>query len=128
MKPTTIQALRAIYVALGGTATDIPDNMEIPAALLLMAPLIASTIELPAATTDGQVLTVSGGKWVSAAIPSQLPAATTNGQVLTVSEGNWVSSAIPSQLPAVSAPGDVGKVLKVNDEGKWAPGTDEIQA
>ena len=102
MKTTTIQALRAIYVALGGTGTDIPDNMEIPAALMKIATAAASTIELPAATTDGQVLTVSGGKWVSA--------------------------AIPSQLPAVSAPTDVGKVLKVNDEGKWAPGTDEIQA
>lgn len=102
MKTTTIEALREIYKALGGTGTDIPDNMEIPAALLKIATAAASTIELPAATTDGQVLTVSSGKWVSA--------------------------AIPSQLPAVSAPGDVGKVLKVDAEGKWAPGTDAIEA
>ena len=100
MKTTTIQALRAIYVALGGTGTDIPDNMEIPAALMKIATAAASTIELPAATTDGQVLTASGGKWVSA--------------------------AIPSQLPAVSAT-DNGSVLKVV-EGVWAVGTDEIQA
>jgi hypothetical protein len=33
MKTTTVQALRAVYVALGGTGTDIPDNMEIPAAI-----------------------------------------------------------------------------------------------
>lgn len=102
MKTTTIQALREIYKALGGTGTDIPDNMEIPAALMKIATAAASTIELPAATTDGQVLTASGGKWVSA--------------------------AIPSQLPAVSAPDDVGKVLKVDVEGKWAPGTDAIEA
>ena len=100
MKTTTIQALRAIYVALGGTGTDIPDNMEIPAALMKIATAAASTIELPAATTNGQVLTASGGKWVSAAIPSQLPA---------VSET------------------DNGSVLKVV-EGVWAVGTDEIQA
>ena len=100
MKTTTIQALRAIYVALGGTGTDIPDNMEIPAALMKIATAAASTIELPAATSNGQVLTASGGKWVSA--------------------------AIPSQLPAVSAT-DNGSVLKVV-EGVWAVGTDEIQA
>ena len=100
MKTTTIQALREIYKALGGTGTDIPDNMEIPAALMKIATAAASTIELPAATTDGQVLTASGGKWVSA--------------------------AIPSQLPAVSAT-DNGSVLKVV-EGVWAVGTDEIQA
>ena len=100
MKTTTIQALREIYKALGGTGPDIPDNMEIPAALIKIATAAASTIELPAATTDGQVLTASGGKWVSA--------------------------AIPSQLPAVSAT-DNGSVLKVV-EGVWAVGTDEIQA
>lgn len=99
---TTVQALRDVYTALGGTSTDITDNMTIPEALAKIATAVAATIELPAATTDGQVLTVSGGKWVSA--------------------------AIPSQLPAVSAPTDVGKVLKVDEEGKWAVGTDEIQA
>ena len=102
MKKTTVQALRDIYVALGGTSTDITDNMEIPEALAKIATVVASTIELPAATTNGQVLTVSGGKWVSA--------------------------AIPSQLPEVSAPDDVGKVLKVDAEGKWAAGTDAIEA
>ena len=40
----------------------------------------------------------------------------------------FVTSVSAGLLPTVSAPGDVGKVLKVNDEGKWAPGTDEIQA
>lgn len=102
----TVSALRKIYKTLGGTETDITDVMTIPEALdkvnTKLAAFVASVSALPAATTDGQVLTVSGGKWVSA--------------------------AIPSQLPAVSAPDDVGKVLKVDAEGHWAPGTDAIEA
>ena len=104
----TVSALRNTYKILGGTETDITDVMTIPEALnkvnTKLAAFVASVSVglLPAAATDGQVLTVSGGKWVSA--------------------------AIPSQLPAVSAPTDVGKVLKVNDEGKWAAGTDAIEA
>ena len=100
---TTVQALRAIYVALGGTGTDIPDNMEIPAALMKIATAAASTIELPAVTAENA------------------------GQVLTVNaQGKWAAANIPSQLPAVSAT-DNGSVLKVV-EGVWAVGTDEIQA
>ena len=102
----TVSALRKIYKTLGGTETDITDVMTIPEALdkvnTKLAAFVSSVSALPAATTDGQVLTVSGGKWVSA--------------------------AIPSQLPAVSAPDDVGKVLKVDSEGHWAPGTDAIEA
>lgn len=67
MKMTTVQALRAIYVALGGTGTDIPDNMEIPAALAKIA-IVAATAtakELPAVTAsdNGKVLKVANGKW-----------------------------------------------------------------
>lgn len=72
----TIQELRAIYVALGGTSTDITDNMLIPEAL--------------------------------AKIAVQIP------------------KALASVLPAVTA-SDNGSVLKVAN-GKWAVGTDEIQA
>ncbi len=100
---TTIEALREVYKALGGTGTDIADNMTIPEALVVIATAVASTIELPAVTTSN------------------------NGQVLTVSAGKWVAADIPSQLPAVSAPDDVGKVLKVNDSGVWAPGTDATE-
>lgn len=74
---TTVQELRAIYVALGGTSTDIPDNMLIPEALAKIA--------------------------------------------------TQITSALASILPAVKV-ADAGKVLKVNDQGKWAVGTDEIQA
>lgn len=80
MKTTTIQALRAIYVALGGTGTEIPDNMEIPAALAKTA-IVAAAVK---------------------------------------------TAADAKELPAVTAANN-GAVLKVVD-GKWAIGTDEIQA
>lgn len=74
---TTIQELRAIYVALGGTSTEITDTMLIPEALAKIA--------------------------------------------------TQITSALASVLPAVSKT-DEGKVLKVDSNGKWAVGTDEIQA
>ena len=80
MKITTVQALRTVYVALGGTGTDIPDNMEIPAALAKTA-IVAAAVK---------------------------------------------SAADAKELPAVTAANN-GAVLKVI-EGKWAIGTDEIQA
>ena len=80
MKITTVQALRTVYVALGGTGTDIPDNMEIPAAIAKTA-IVAAAVK---------------------------------------------SAADAKELPAVTAANN-GAVLKVI-EGKWAIGTDEIQA
>ena len=38
----TVQALREIYKALGGTETDITDNMTIPEALAKIAPCISN--------------------------------------------------------------------------------------
>ena len=99
---TTVQALREVYKSLGGTGTDIKDNMTIPEALLKIATKAAG-VELPAVTAENA------------------------GQVLTVNaHGKWAAANIPSQLPAVSAT-DNGSVLKVV-EGVWAIGTDEIQA
>ena len=71
MKTTTVQALRAIYVALGGISTDITDNMEIPEALAKIAVVAgtvktaATTKELPTVTAadNGSVLKVADGKW-----------------------------------------------------------------
>ena len=76
----TVQALREIYKALGGTGTDIKDNMTIPEALAKIALVLAT----------------------------------------------FVTTATTSELPAVTAANN-GAVLKVI-EGKWAIGTDEIQA
>lgn len=74
---TTVQELRAIYVALGGTSTEITDTMLIPEALAKIA--------------------------------------------------TQIGIALASVLPSVSKT-DEGKVLKVDSNGKWAVGTDEIQA
>ncbi len=104
----TVSALRKIYKTLGGTETDITDVMTIPEALDKVNARLAV--------------------FVSSVSAGLLPAATTDGQVLTTSGNKWVSAAIPSQLPSVSAPDDVGKVLKVDAEGHWAPGTDAIEA
>ena len=99
---TTVEALREVYKSLGGTGTDIKDNMTIPEALAKIATKAAG-VELPAVTAENA------------------------GQVLTVNaQGKWVAANIPSQLPAVTAT-DNGSVLKVV-EGVWAVGTDEIQA
>ena len=65
----TVQALREIYKALGGTGTDIKDNMTIPEALLKIAIVVATiataatTKELPAysATENGKVLKIADG-------------------------------------------------------------------
>ena len=63
----TITALRALYVALGGTASDVANLVIIPDLINAIATLIASgaTAELPAVTTsdNGKVLKVANGKW-----------------------------------------------------------------
>ena len=77
---TTVEALREVYKSLGGTGTDIKDNMTIPEALAKTA-IVAAAVK---------------------------------------------SAADAKELPAVTAANN-GAVLKVI-EGKWAIGTDEIQA
>jgi len=64
---TTIDALKALYVALGGTAADVADIVIIPDMINAITALITSgkTAELPAvtATNNGKVLKVVNGKW-----------------------------------------------------------------
>lgn len=63
----TLDALRALYVALGGTASDVADLVIIPDLINAIATLISSgaTAELPAVTSsdNGKVLKVVSGKW-----------------------------------------------------------------
>lgn len=108
----TVDALKALYVALGGSTTDtystiangiaVADYVLIPDCILAIAEVAGSTLELPAVTT------------------------TDNGDVLTVSAGKWTKAAPVKELPAVTGDDD-GKVLKVVD-GAWAVGTDSITA
>lgn len=97
-----INALKALYVALGGTASDVADMTTSAEVINAIAGIVGSTIELPAVSSAD------------------------NGMVLTVVNGKWAKASIPSQLPAVT-PEDAGSVLKVNESGVWAKGTDATE-
>lgn len=69
----TVEALRAVYVALGGNSADVADIVTTPEVITKIATLITSgaTAELPAVTAanNGEVLTVVSGEWKAAALP-----------------------------------------------------------
>lgn len=69
----TVDALKALYVALGGTAADVANITLIPDMVNAIAALVQSggTAELPSVTTtdNGKVLTVVSGKWAAADLP-----------------------------------------------------------
>ena len=74
----TVDALKAIYVALGGNADTVANMTLIPDVLKAIATqagtiaTAATTAELPKVTSsnNGQVLTVDGGKWKAKDLPS----------------------------------------------------------
>lgn len=66
----TMDALKALYVALGGTGTDftartIPEGIMMIATVAGTIATAATTTELPAVSADdnGDVLAVVAGKW-----------------------------------------------------------------
>ena len=67
----TVDALKNLYVAFGGSADDVVSIVTIPDMINAMVPVAesiataATTSELPAVTAsdNGSVLKVSGGKW-----------------------------------------------------------------
>ena len=69
----TVDALKALYVALGGNAADVANITLIPDMVNAIAALVQSggTAELPSITTtdNGKVLTVVSGKWAAASLP-----------------------------------------------------------
>ena len=69
----TVDALKALYVALGGTAADVANITLIPDMINALATVVASATaaELPKVTSsdNGKVLTVVSGKWQKAALP-----------------------------------------------------------
>lgn len=69
----TVDALKALYVALGGSAADVANITLIPDMVNAIAALVQSggTAELPSVTTtdNGKVLTVVSGKWAAADLP-----------------------------------------------------------
>jgi ribulose-5-phosphate 4-epimerase/fuculose-1-phosphate aldolase len=69
---TNVDALKNLYVALGGSADDVADitlTADMIAKIATIAP--SAGVELPTVTTEnnGQVLTVVQGKWAAAALP-----------------------------------------------------------
>lgn len=70
---TTVQALKALYVALGGSADDVANVVLIPDMINAIATVAATATaaELPKVTSsdNGKVLTVVSGKWAKAALP-----------------------------------------------------------
>ena len=69
----TVKALKAIYVALGGSADDVANITLIPDMLnkIAIVAATATAAELPKVTSsnNGQVLTVDGGKWKAKDLP-----------------------------------------------------------
>lgn len=66
---TNVEALKALYVALGGDADDVANVTLISDMINAIAGVIsASTPELPEVTAEdnGKVLTVVSGKWAAA--------------------------------------------------------------
>ncbi len=64
---TTVDALKALYTALGGSADDVANINTIPDMIAKIA-IVAATAtapELPAVTAEnnGSVLKVANGKW-----------------------------------------------------------------
>ena len=61
----TVDALKAVYVALGGNAADVADLTLIPDVINAIATVAASTVELPAVSgsDNGSVLKVIDGVW-----------------------------------------------------------------
>lgn len=63
----TVDALKALYVALGGSADDVAEINLIPDMILAIAEVAetATAPELPTvtATDNGKVLKVANGKW-----------------------------------------------------------------
>lgn len=69
---TNVDALKTLYVAMGGSADDVADvtlTADMIAKIATVVPNVG--VELPAVTTEnnGQVLTVVKGEWAAAALP-----------------------------------------------------------
>jgi hypothetical protein len=95
-----IQALKNLYVALGGTAANVADVTNTPDMINAIAALDLDAIADNAVTTDtikdGNVTEAKLADGVKAKLnATELPAVTAedNGSVLTVVEGAWAKVA-----------------------------------
>ena len=94
-----ITALQGLYVALGGTLSDVANISTIPDMINAIATVVpsGSGSSLPEVTgaDNGMILTVVEGAWAKAAAPTELPAVTAedNGDVLKVVDGAWAKAS-----------------------------------
>lgn len=102
---TTVQALQALYVKLGGSLTDTYDDIANGAT-------VADYATVPDMVDAIAEVTESGG---DSSLPSV--SATDNGNVLTVVDGAWSKAPVPAELPETTS-SDNGDVLKVVN-GEW---------
>ena len=102
---TTVQALQALYVKLGGSLTDTYDDIANGAT-------VADYATIPDMVDAIAEVTESGG---DSSLPSV--SATDNGNVLTVVDGAWSKAPVPAELPETTS-SDNGDVLKVVN-GEW---------
>ena len=122
MATLTIDALKGLYVALGGEIADVENISIIPDMLEKIANVAhAAATELPVVTSEdeGDILTVDAtGTWVKGAAPTELPTVTSddNGDVLTVVAGAWAKADAPKELPTVTS-SDLDKPLSVIKRG-----------
>lgn len=71
---TNLEAFKALYVAFGGTASNVADMTDTASVVNAIASVVPAAIgaELPKVTSsdNGKVLTVVSGKWAKADLPS----------------------------------------------------------
>lgn len=100
MMLTNVDALKGLYVALGGELTDVANittTPELLAKISVVAGAGASELPVVAKKDAGKVLTVnSNGKWSAGGATLPAVSATDNGKVLLVSEGAWTVADIPA--------------------------------
>ena len=106
MLDTVQNALKAIYMSLGGNADTVRDTEDVNTILMAIADLglggqiSGAASALPTVDTEdnGKILTVVSGKWASAAAPTELPAVSgdDDNKVLTVVSGAWAAAALPT--------------------------------
>lgn len=100
MMLTNVDALKGLYVALGGELTDVANittTPELLAKISVVAGAGASELPVVAKKDAGKVLTVNGnGKWSAGGATLPAVSASDNGKVLLVSEGAWTVADIPA--------------------------------
>ena len=72
MNKTTVDALKDVYVELGGNIADVKDMQTDAEVIEALKALVGSTIELPPVTSEdnGDFLRVVNGAWAKDTVPS----------------------------------------------------------